>query len=92
MCGGAELAALKGCLLSLVTMESHGDASEHQRLLLETKFNTDRAQMCAQAGVGLVRAHNNRFIPEPEQYLLGQRTLSILKALTFKLHQLMLLA
>lgn len=48
--------------------------------------------MCAQAGVSLARAHNNRFIPEPEQCLLAQRTLSILKALTFKLNQLMLLA
>lgn len=72
--GGAGLAGLKGCLLSKVFVETHGDASEHQWLMSETKLNVDQAQMCAQACVRLARAcANTRAIPEPEQCLLGQR-------------------
>ena len=55
-------------------METHGDASEHQWLMSETKFNVDQTQMCAQACVRLATAHDNtKVIPEPEQCLLGQR-------------------
>lgn len=55
-------------------METHGDASEHQWLMSETKFSVEQAQICAQACVRLARAHDNtRVIPEPGQCLLGQR-------------------
>lgn len=80
--GGAGLAALKGRLRSEVFVETLGDASEHQWLMSETKFNVDHAQMRAQACVRLAKVHDNtRVIPEPEQCLLGQRDSSILKAL-----------
>lgn len=72
--GEAGLAGLKSCLLSEVFVETHGNASEPQWLMSETKLNVDQAQMCAQACVRLARAHDStRAIAEPEQCLLGQR-------------------
>lgn len=70
------LPGLKGCLLSEVFTETRGDASEHQWLMSETKFNVDQTQMCAQPCVRWGTAcENAEVIPEPEQCLLGQRDL-----------------
>lgn len=40
--------------------------------------------MCDQAGVRLSKAHNTRFIPGPEQCLLGQRDSQYFKSFDFQ--------